>query len=138
MNILFIILLVCYFIKRMPKNKTILMIEDEEVISSMYETKLKQEGYDVLIANDGAEGLKLAQEKKCNIILLDVILPQIDGFSVLEEIRKKDKKTPVIMLTNLGTPEDKEKGDKFGATDYLVKASLTPAQISAKIKKYIK
>jgi len=67
-------------------------------------------------------------------------LPQLDGFAVLEEIKKdsKIKNIPVVMLTNLGTQEDMEKGKKMGATDYIVKASLTPSQVSDKIKEYLK
>ena len=70
---------------------------------------------------------------------MDIIMPTMDGFQVLQELRLNDKtkKTPVIMLTNLGTSEDKEKGERIGATDYLVKASMTPTQAIEKIKKYI-
>ena len=110
------------------------------MISSMYETKLKQEGFLVLTADNGYAGLELAMKEKPDIILLDIILPQMDGFTVLQELRynKNMKSTPIIMLTNLGTDEDKEKGEKFGATDYLVKANLTPSQVSEIIKKYLK
>lgn len=121
-------------------NKKILIVEDDTMISSMYKTKFQAEGFEVLIADDGAAGLETAKKDKPDLVMLDVILPQLDGFSVLEEL-KKDKTTkniPVIMLTNLGTSEDKAKGEKLGAVDYFVKASLTPAQISEKIKKYLK
>ena len=121
-------------------KKKILVVEDDSMISSMYKTKFEADGFTVVIAGNGAEGLELAKKDKPDIIMLDVILPQLDGFSVLEEL-KKDKLTkdiPVIMLTNLGTAEDKVKGEKLGAVDYLVKASLTPAQISEKIKKHLK
>ncbi|RLC37156.1 response regulator [Candidatus Falkowbacteria bacterium] len=123
----------------MAQNK-ILIVEDDKMISSMYETKLKQEGFLVLTADNGYAGLELAMKEKPDIILLDIILPQMDGFTVLQELRynKNMKSTPIIMLTNLGTDEDKEKGEKFGATDYLVKANLTPSQVSEIIKKYLK
>ena len=123
------------------KTKTILIIEDEETISSMYKAKLEESGkFKVLTAYDGVSGLEAARKEKPDIVMLDVILPQIDGFSVLAELKKKDstKKIPVIMLTNLGTDEDKEKGKKLGAADYLVKANLTPAQVEEKIKQYFK
>jgi len=125
----------------MDKNKKkILVVEDDVMISSMYKTKFEADGFEVLTADNGASGLELAKKEKPDIIMLDIILPQLDGFSVLEAIKKDKttKDTPVIMLTNLGTDEDKKKGAKMGAMDYLVKASLTPGQISEKIKQVFK
>ncbi len=124
----------------MAKPKKILIIEDDLTILSMYESKFAGEGFKVFGAEDGNKGLEIAKKENPDIIMLDIILPQIDGFTVLAEL-KKDKKTqdiPVVMLTNLGTTEDQKKGKKMGAEDYLVKASLTPAQISEKIKKILK
>lgn len=121
-------------------NKKILIVEDDKMIRSMYETKLKQEGFFVLLAENGTQGLEIAIKEKPDLILLDIIMPQIDGFTVLQELRlhKALKKTPIILLTNLGTSEDKEKGHKFGADDYLVKSNLTPAQITDIVRKYLK
>ena len=124
----------------LDNKKKILIVEDDPMISSIYKTKFEADGFAAVVAGNGAEGLDIARKEQPDIIMLDVILPQIDGFSVLEEL-KKDKLTkdiPVIMLTNLGTDEDKAKGEKMGAVDYFVKASLTPAQISEKIKKHLK
>lgn len=121
-------------------NKTILLIEDDNTVSSIYKAKLEAENFKVIIAPDGASGLAIIKKEKPNLVMLDVILPGLDGFTILEEA-KKDKSTkniPVIMLTNLGTEDDKEKGKKMGAIDYLVKASLTPAQVSGIIKKALK
>jgi two-component system phosphate regulon response regulator PhoB len=121
-------------------KKTILLVEDDAMISSIYQVKFEADGFKVLIARDGAGGLDLVKKEKPDIVLLDVILPGLDGFSVLEEV-KKDKAiahTPVIMLTNLGTEDDRVKGQKMGAEDYLVKASLTPGQVSEKIAKILK
>jgi DNA-binding response OmpR family regulator len=122
------------------REKKILIIEDDKMISNMYQTKLRQEGFNVLVADDGSQGLDLAIKEKPDLILLDIILPQLDGFALLEEIRLNPslKHTPVYMLTNLGTTEDKEKAEKLGANDYLVKANLTPAQIGEIIKKHLK
>lgn len=126
--------------KIMAKDKKkILLVEDDAMISSIYKTKFEADGFQVFVAVDGATGLDLAKKEKPDLMMLDVILPGLDGFSVLEEI-KKDKTTrsiPVIMLTNLGTEDDKAKGQKMGALDYLVKASLTPGQISEKIEKIL-
>jgi len=120
--------------------KKILIIEDEKDISKMYQTSLQNDGYEVVLAGNGEEGLKSALESKPNLILLDIIIPKMDGFSTLEQLKKEKvtKNIPVIMLTNLGQDEDKEKGKKLGAVDYFVKANFTPMQISAKIKKYLK
>jgi len=124
----------------MPKNIKILIVEDDPMISSIYEAKFKADGYEVFIATDGAKGLESAKKEKPDIVMLDVILPGLDGFSVLEEIKKDEtiRNTSVVMLTNLGTEDDKIKGKKMGASDYLVKASLTPGQISDKIKQALK
>ena len=121
-------------------NKKILVVEDDPMISSMYRTKFEADGFTVLSAEDGVIGLELAKKEKPDIIMLDIILPRLDGFSVLEEIKKDAglKNVPVIMLTNLGTEEDRVKGRKLGALNYFVKASLTPGQISAEIKKALK
>ena len=121
-------------------KKKILLVEDDSMISSMYKTKFEAEGFEVFIADNGAVGLELTKKERPDIIMLDVILPQLDGFSVLEQVKQDEttKNIPVIMLTNLGTEEDKKKGEKMGALDYLVKASLTPGQVSEKIKQALK
>ncbi len=121
-------------------KKKILLVEDDTLISSMYKIKFKADGFEVVIASDGASALELAKKEKPDIVMLDIILPQLDGFTVLEELKKDQttKHIPVIMLTNLGTTEDKAKGEKLGAIDYLVKASLTPAQVSQRIKEHLK
>ena len=121
-------------------NFKVLLVEDDTMISGMYKTRLEQDGYSVIIAENGSMGLEMAVKEHPDLILLDVMLPQIDGFSLLQELRTKEdfKETPIIMLTNLGTIEDKEKGAKLGATDYLVKANLTPLEISQAVSQYVK
>ncbi|MFA6106557.1 MAG: response regulator [Patescibacteria group bacterium] len=121
-------------------KKKILIIEDDKMISGMYKMKLEDHGYVALTAGDGKVGLELAIKEKPDLILLDIMMPMVDGFSVLAEIKAAPgmKNTPVIIMTNLGTTEDKDKGKKMGASDYIVKADLTPAQIVEKAEKYIK
>lgn len=121
-------------------DKKILVVEDDSMISTMYKTKLEQSGYQVLVAADGAAALEMAVDHKPDLIFLDIILPQLDGFSVLQELRAnpKFKELPIILLTNLGTSEDKDKGNQFGATDYLVKANLTPREVNETADKYLK
>ena len=114
----------------------ILLIEDEEMLASMYSTKFKKEGFEIEVALNGEEGLKKAKENKFDIVLVDIIMPKLDGFAVLKELRTMEeyKEIPIFMLTNLGQDEDMEKGKKLGATDYLVKANFTPSQVLEKIK----
>ncbi len=117
----------------------ILIIEDEETISSMYKASMSKAGFEVVLASDGEEGLKKASESNPNLILLDIMMPKIDGFAVLEKLKADDKtkNIKVVMLTNLGQSEDKEKGKKLGAVDYWVKADFTPAQVNEKINKLL-
>lgn len=119
---------------------TILLAEDDELISQMYTTKLTHDGFRVMTAKDGEETLERAGTAGIDIMLLDIIMPKIDGFGVLEKLKKneKTKNIPVIMLTNLGQDEDIEKGKALGAYDYLIKANLTPQQVSDKIKSVLK
>ncbi|PLX20679.1 response regulator [Candidatus Parcubacteria bacterium] len=125
----------------MPNGqKTILLVEDDTMISSMYKTKFESAKFEVITADNGADGLELAMSKKPDLILLDIIMPQLDGFAVLERLKMsaKTKSIPVFLLTNLGTEEDVKKGQELGAKDYLVKASLTPGEVLAKVKKEFK
>jgi DNA-binding response OmpR family regulator len=124
----------------MTEEKTkVLIIEDEEMLVNMYISKFKKEGYEAEKAANGKIGLKQAQIIKPDIILLDIMMPEMDGFMVLKNLKTDTdtKNIPVIMLTNLGQEEDIEKGSKLGATDYLVKANLTPAQVVDKVKEVL-
>lgn len=121
----------------MPDKKIkILLIEDEEMLANMYEVKFKNEGFDIMKANDGAIGLELAKSENPDFILLDIIMPKMDGFSVLKALRENDvtKDKPVMLLTNLGQEEDVKRGNELGAVGYLVKANITPAEVVAKVK----
>lgn len=119
-------------------KKKILIAEDDFMISSMYKIKLEQDGFECIMADDGAIAFEEFNKNRPDLVILDIIMPQLDGFAVLKKIREIDKNIPIIMLTNLGTDEDKKKGEELGATDYLVKASLTPSQVSKAINKYLK
>ncbi|HLD19691.1 MAG TPA: response regulator [Patescibacteria group bacterium] len=121
-------------------HATILLAEDDELISQMYTTKLTHDGFKVVVAKDGEESIAQAEKGGIDLILLDIIMPKVDGFGVLEKLKKdeKTKNIPVVMLTNLGQDEDIEKGKALGAYDYLIKANLTPQQVSDKIKSVLK
>jgi DNA-binding response OmpR family regulator len=117
-------------------KRKVLLVEDEKMLAEMYSTKFAMEGYEVTKAFDGAEGLVQARKAKPDIILLDIIMPKLDGFAVLKELKAdpKLKDVPVVLLTNLGQDDDVTKGKKLGATDYFVKADHTPAEVVGKVK----
>ena len=120
----------------MSTKKKILLVEDEEMLANMYEVKFKNEGFDLIKALDGAQGLEMAKSTQPNFILLDIIMPKIDGFSVLKSLKEEEstKDIPVMMLTNLGQDEDIERGRQMGAVGYLVKANITPAEVVEAVK----
>lgn len=99
----------------------ILIVEDEKKVASFLKKSLEQEYYSADVANDGKEGLKLSLQEEYDLIILDIMLPFLDGISLLKEIRKEKIETPVLMLTAKGTIEDKVSGLDSGADDYLPK-----------------
>ncbi|MCH7828791.1 response regulator [Patescibacteria group bacterium] len=118
----------------------ILIIEDDRFLKELITQKVRQAGYEVVGAMDGEEGLTLAGEELPNLILLDLILPTMDGFEVLRKLKEQEatKNIPVIILSNLGQKEDIDKGMQLGAIDYMVKAHFTPGEITEKIKSIVK
>jgi DNA-binding response OmpR family regulator len=118
----------------------ILLVEDEKSLSDMYKTKFEKEGLSVVIASTGEGVAELAEKEKVDLVLLDIILPKVDGFVVLQQLKEGSptKKIPVIVLTNLAQDEDVSKGKKLGADEYLVKSNLTPAQVVDKIREMLK
>lgn len=117
-------------------TKKVLLVEDDKMIIDMYTLKFTQEGYEVVQAENGKDGLDFAKKHNPDIILLDIILPQMDGFTVLKALKAdaKTKNTPVVLLTNLGQDGDVKKGLELGAVDYLIKANFTPSQVVDKVK----
>ena len=120
--------------------KKILLVEDDPFLIDIYTTKLKDSGFDVKVAADGDEALGTVKEEKPALVVLDVVLPHIDGWEILSQLKsdKELKKIKVIILSNLGQKEEVEKGLKLGATKYLIKAHYTPSQVVEEIKKVLK
>lgn len=120
--------------------KKILIIEDEAALLYALSASLQVDGFDVVTANNGREGLKFAKSEKPNLIILDLRLPEMDGFEVLENLKKeKSMKTiPVMIVTNIGEKEAEEKCKKLGAAEYIVKADHSLHEISETIKKFLK
>jgi DNA-binding response OmpR family regulator len=119
--------------------KHILLIEDDPFLIDIYTTKLKEAGYSVKTAEDGDEGLRILKEKKPDLVLLDVVLPNFNGWEILRKIKKDDsfKDLKVVVLSNLGEKDEVEKGLKLGATKYLVKAHYTPSEVIKEVKKIL-
>ena len=122
----------------MPKN--VLIIEDDEFLRGLINKKLTAEGFNMISAIDGEEGIKKAKEEKPDLILLDLVLPNVDGFEVLSKIKEDpvSSSIPVTILSNLSRKEDIDKGVKLGAVDYIIKAQFTPEEIVDKVKAILK
>lgn len=125
----------------MAKRKIkILVVEDEAFLLDLYQVKLEQSGFEVVKASNGNEGVSMARLEQPGLILLDILMPQIDGYEMLAKIKNdpKTKNIPVIIFSNLSQKEEVEKGLKLGASDYIIKTSVTPSQLEAKVKEFIK
>ncbi len=118
-------------------GKKILVVEDEKNIVDILVFNLKREGYDALEAYDGEEGLRLALEEKPDLILLDLMLPKMDGFDVCRSVREKDRSTPIIMLTAREEETDKVLGLELGADDYITKP-FSMRELLARVKANIR
>ena len=120
--------------------KKILFVEDESALQKTFGEILKQEGYKVISAMDGEEGLKLAKESNPDLILLDLVLPKMHGFDVLKALKEdpKTKDIPIIVLTVLERREDVYKAIELGAKAYFIKTSYTIPELIEKIKKALK
>jgi len=120
--------------------KKILIVEDDKFLRELIARKLTDEGFDIVEAVDGEDGIKKIKETKPDLVLLDLILPSIDGFEVLSRVKGDVSlaSIPIIILSNLGQKEEVEKGLDLGAADYLIKAHFTPGEIIEKIKNILK
>lgn len=117
----------------------ILIIEDEEIILNLLQKKLEKEGYEVYIAKDGKEGISKIKEVVPDLILLDIVMPKMDGFGVMEE-KNKDKKLksiPVIVVSNSGQPVELDRAKELGAKDWLIKTEFNPQEVIKKVKKIL-
>jgi len=119
--------------------KKILLIEDEELIIDLLSKKLIQENYEVTITRNGVEGLEKMREAKPDLILLDIVMPKMGGFEVMEEMHKdKDlKDIPVIIVSNSGQPVELDRAKELGVKDWLIKTEFDPLEVIDKVKKQI-
>lgn len=121
------------------ETKTVLSIEDDAFLSSLVSGKLIESGFSVLTAGTGADGLAKARQEHPHLILLDIMLPDMGGFEILEQL-KKDPATqdiPVIILSNLGGRDEIERGVSLGACSYLIKSNILPHEVAEMVQSQI-
>lgn len=121
----------------MKNNKTIkdiLVIEDEAPLREILVKNLEEEGYEVSSAPDGQSGLDVLKKKKFDLILLDIVMPQMDGFLTLETMRTEGIDTPTVVLSNISQGEERSRAKKLGAIGYIVKSDTSLSEIIEYVK----
>ena len=115
--------------------KTILIIEDEEIMLDLLRYKINASGYRVLISRNGEEAMVVLKKERPDLIVMDLLMPKMDGFSTMKEIQKDEslKKIPLIIISNSGQPVELDEAKKLGAIDWLVKAEFDPQELIDKI-----
>ncbi len=122
------------------QSYSVLIVEDDKFLRDLLSLKLKKEGFNVSEAVDGEDGLSKTRSEKPNVIILDLIIPVLDGFAFLEALKKDPSigSIPVIVLSNLGQREDIDRAKSLGARDYMIKAQLTPIEVVERIKSVLR
>lgn len=117
----------------------ILFIEDDPLIVKIYTTRLIADGYQVISADNGEAGLKLAEAELPDLVVLDIMMPKMDGFGVLAKLRVNEqmKTRPILVYSNLAQEEEIARAKQMGATEFVIKANLSPTEMVAKIKQYL-
>ncbi len=126
--------------KTKSKKKTIVLVEDEQIMVDLLTKKLEDAGYLVKVAKDGRSGLNLIRKAKPDLVLLDMMLPILDGFGVLEKLaaEKLLPALPVVVVSNSGQPIEIERIKKLGVRDYLIKINFDPKELLVKINLVLK
>jgi DNA-binding response OmpR family regulator len=120
-------------------GKTILLVEDDPFLIDIYSSKLKGAGFDVKIVEDGATVFDKTKEIKPALVVLDLVLPHIDGWGILKQLKetKETSSFPVIIFSNLSQKSDIDKALQMGAAEYMIKSQYTPSEMVEKIKKFL-
>lgn len=118
----------------------ILFVEDDPLIVKIYATRLEADGFHVLTADNGETGLHVAETEFPDLIVLDVMMPKMDGFAVLTRLRENEKmkSVPILLYSNLAQEEEMQRAKSLGATEFIIKANLSPTEMVEKIKHYLK
>jgi DNA-binding response OmpR family regulator len=119
------------------KPKKILIVEDEKPMAHALELKLNNSGFQAKAVFNGEEALKILEAEQFSLMLLDLVMPQVDGFQVLEELKKRNNTTPIIVSTNLSQEEDQKRATDLGAKDFFVKSDTPISQVIEHIKKVL-
>ncbi len=119
--------------------KNVLLIEDEPLLGTLLKQRLEKEGFKVFLARDGDEGLQYLKNNTLDLVLLDIILPKISGFELLEKVQSDPQiqKVPIVIISNLGQETDLEKGQSLGAVGYFVKARISMEELVDHIKEFL-
>lgn len=118
----------------------ILVVEDDQFLRELYNELLKEEGYEVSLAADGEAGLTAISSGGFDLVLLDIMLPKIDGLEILRRLKEKpasQQNGPIVLLTNLGQDSIIKEGFSLGASGYLIKSSMNPDQVLAEVKIFL-
>lgn len=119
-------------------RKKILIAEDEKPMAKALNHKLTRAGFTVTLAGNGEEALKILEKEEFDLIISDLIMPRVDGFGLLNEIKARGIKTPVIIASNLSQVEDAKRAKRMGARDYFIKSNTPIIQIVEHVKKVLK
>lgn len=119
--------------------KKILLVEDEELIQKLLQRRLGAEGFEVMSAKDGQEGLAAMRQTRPDVVLLDIVMPRKNGFQVLEEMQKDEnlRNIPAIIISNSGQPVELDRAKQLGAKDWLIKTEFDPQEVTEKIRKQL-
>ncbi len=117
------------------KAKRVLIVEDEKPLARALELKLQKAGFETNVAYDGEEAGKLLDANMFDVVILDLVMPKVDGFTVLSKVRARGAKVPVIVASNLGQPEDIDRAKTMGANEYFVKSSTALTDLVEKVQK---
>lgn len=118
-------------------KKKILIVEDDQYTREFYQSLLTDEGYDVSIATNGKEAINIALQQNPDLVLLDIILPDIDGLTVFQNLKAKNFTSPVIFLTNVGDTKSLLQAVEDKAADFLIKSNTQPEQLLKRIKEVL-
>lgn len=124
----------------MPESNKILLVEDEPLLGNLLKQRLDKEGFEVILAHDGEEALARLRDTKPDLILLDIILPKISGFELLETLQADPQfeKAPVIIISNLGQESDVARGQSLGAIQYFIKAKVSIEELVEHVKTFLR
>lgn len=123
----------------MGEVKNILLVEDEKLLANLLKQRLEKENFTVFLARDGEEALRILKTQKPNLILLDIILPKISGFELMETLKNDPtyNQAPIVIISNLGQDTDVEKGQLLGAIGYFVKAQVSIEDLVSRVKEFL-